>query len=104
MRKRIGQTAAALSPAQRCALECLAGCSRWVPVGRVTMSGVSFSVHGATVRRLEKMGLAKSRCELISTGHAVSGADLVRYLGEWREVWTITPAGMRAIDWEGECF
>lgn len=93
-------TVVALTRPQAAALECLAGNSKWVIGGRETRSAPQAVVHAAVVRRLEKMGLAKSRAETVY-GRVVIGADLVKLLGSWRSVWTITPAGMRAIGWCG---
>lgn len=91
-----------LTDAERRALETMACSARYVDAGKETATVDNHrTVHGATVRRLERRGLAKGRAEW-PDGSPVSEADLVRHIREWSTRYTITRAGMKAIGWVGQ--
>lgn len=53
-------------------------------------------VHSRTARRLEELGLARSKC-VLPDDREVKGRDLVHLLGHWKKKYEITPAGLRVL-------
>lgn len=94
-----------LTVAEHHALEVMAGSTRYVDSGQATKVVANHrTVHGSTVRKLERRGLAQSRLEWPDgspVNEVGSGRHLGRHIREWSMRWTITRAGMKAIGWIG---